>query len=149
MSNKLFCTSEDLKFPDQSLIVYIGSSKSGKSTTLANILLNQLSFFTFKPSKIVYLRKFPEPHHKNLKKQLKNQIKFIDWNTQGRKFGPTIAELLQKELNEPNSVVICDDCQTDLELSFENVLLASAIPHHTRSTIIISMIIQKLLCFLT
>ena len=66
-----------MKFHNYSNIVITGSSSSGKTHLLKNILLHNEDMFMTKPSVIIYLYKTWQPAYEELASKLSN-IKFID-----------------------------------------------------------------------
>ena len=138
----LHCSAKDLKFKKNSLVIFIGPSKSGKSTTLSEVLQNPEYFFEEQPAKVLYVRKFTEKFHKEIEEKYGDRVEFVDWcYDKTRK--TCLADLLKEKLSaeeEKFKIAILDDQQVDLEQEgFKNIDICSCLCNHTNSLIIISL----------
>lgn len=137
----LTCCTDDLKIKPQSVCVFVGCSSTGKSHKTRSFLLNPDIFFTKRPTKVLYVCRFDEPEHADLKKFYKGDIEIIRWPPSRRRKSVnkeiSLADFLRPKLTD-GGILVLDDVQTDIEKSFENVMFGTALAHHKNVIIFIS-----------
>lgn len=97
------------KFSSNSMTVIFGQSGSGKSSWLAEVLIEHSIHFERKCKQLIYVSKYDTATVKKLKKHFKSGL-FLD----------EIPSNLEDMVEPSKSVIVFDDCQNDLR-SKENI----------------------------
>lgn len=124
--------SWDLRLKTPFNCIISGTSQSGKTTFIKNLLLMRDTIFSENPTEILLFYKINQPIYDEM---LENKIidKIIDISTFEFSI-ENVLNLIEKNKDKNGSMIIFDDSMTDIAKNFEEVF--TNVSHHHKCSII-------------